>query len=127
MDKLVECFPTWKPRFCTKKIFESNNRKECYKAFRNSSSGFVKRPKVRDYILKRDGYGCKICGSKTNLQIDHIKSVYIVSMLFFWREIKDYNYLNCEENLQTLCGKCNAAKQPNEVRNGKEILLAETK
>lgn len=76
-----------------------NKGEKAYKQYlRNEASNYIKRPMVREFILKRDGYKCIYCGSTENLQIDHIKSVYSGGE-------------NKIENLQTLCKSCNTRKQ----------------
>ncbi len=59
--------------------------------------------KLREFIKKRDNYTCCQCGNSTHvepnllLEIDHIKPV-------------SKGGLTTEENLQTLCWKCNRTK-----------------
>lgn len=59
--------------------------------------------KFRTYIKERDHYTCKICGASTKeqdlllLEVDHIVPV-------------SKGGLSTEENLQTLCWKCNRTK-----------------
>lgn len=74
-----------------------------------TASAFVKEQrtlmtkKLREFIKKRDNYTCCQCGNSTHvepnllLEIDHIKPV-------------SKGGLTTEENLQTLCWKCNRAK-----------------
>lgn len=52
---------------------------------------------TRQYVLARDGYRCKMCGSNYNLEIDHI---YPFSL----------GGGNEESNLQVLCKSCNLSK-----------------
>ena len=52
---------------------------------------------IRDKVLKKYGYECIKCGSKENLEIDHIKA---------YSNGGD----NKECNLQVLCKKCNLRK-----------------
>ena len=58
---------------------------------------------LREKIKRRDGYACKKCGISVKqephllLEIDHIIPL-------------SRNGLTTEENLQTLCWKCNRAK-----------------
>jgi superfamily II DNA or RNA helicase len=53
----------------------------------------------KDRIKRRDGYLCLCCGeySKRKLQVDHINPSY-------------YKMDNSDDNLQTLCNKCNGLK-----------------
>lgn len=73
--------------------------KKEYKKRLNKARYYISKKEVRNYIFERDGYKCLKCGSKENLQIDHIISVY-------------KNGKNELENLQTLCKKCNCSKNP---------------
>jgi 5-methylcytosine-specific restriction endonuclease McrA len=100
-------FPKWNPQKKTLRDMESLNFKIRLKALRNSSSGFIKRVDVREYIFERDGKQCAICHSKDNLQIDHIKSVYSCARGFTPIEL-----LNTAGNFQILCKSCNTRKQP---------------
>lgn len=81
--------------------------KSLKKYLRNSSSGYIHKKAVRDYVFSRDGYKCAICGSSQNLQIDHIISVYRATK----KTIFDINHIN---NLRPLCMPCNARRSPNE-------------
>ena len=59
--------------------------------------------KMREFIKKRDNYTCRICGNSTHvepnllLEIDHIIPV-------------SKGGRTVEDNLQTLCWKCNRSK-----------------
>jgi len=55
-------------------------------------------PKVKAYVALRDAYGCRNCGSKANLTIDHIIP-----------EMQGGG--NDADNLQLLCRSCNARKR----------------
>ena len=55
------------------------------------------REKIRKTIIKRDGKKCKICGSRRQLEIDHINPI----------AMGGTNDLN---NLQVLCRHCNRSK-----------------
>lgn len=59
---------------------------------------------LRHVILERDGWKCRCCGERRRLEIDHIKPVRLAPELSF-----------DPRNLQTLCGKCHAAKTRVEV------------
>ena len=53
------------------------------------------RERVQRQVFERDNYACQICGSRGNLQVDHIQS---------WAEYVElrFNLDNC----RTLCAKC---------------------
>lgn len=78
-----------------------------YKALRNSSGGFIARTDVREAILRKSEGKCQLCPATENLQVDHIVSVWRAAHGEFPIE-----KLNTYENLQMLCGSCNAAKLP---------------
>ncbi len=99
-------FPTWKPQIRTASKFEASDFKIRYKALRNSSSGFIKRKDVRDYIFQKYNGKCYLCGSTDDLQVDHIISVYLYALNKY-----PYKGLNQEENLAAICRKCNCKKQ----------------
>jgi len=103
----VDYFPQWRPKRLTSFLFVFGDERLKYKTIRSSSSSFTQRKDVRDFIFKRDNYQCVLCGSKENLQLDHIHSIYQVANNLYPIEL-----LNTEENLRTLCKKCNAGKTP---------------
>lgn len=74
-------------------------RKDTYQRRRSRASNFTKNILLRLFIFNRDGNKCIVCGSKENLTIDHITSVYRGGT-------NDY------DNLQTLCINCNSRKAP---------------
>lgn len=79
------------------------------KKYRVSSSGYIKKKFIREYIFKKYDNKCFFCNSKLELQIDHIKSVswcYENKMLF------ECNHI---DNLRLLCSKCNIKKS---TKNG---------
>ena len=102
-------FPKWMPNSRTRRRFESADRQQRLRALRSSSSSFISRKDVREYIFKRDGYKCSVCGSDHNLTIDHIRSVYRAS-----KNTDEIATLNDESNLRTLCKTCNSSKRPEE-------------
>ena len=86
---------------------KAKGKNNFYKYIRGTSSNFIKRNDVRNYVLNKSNHKCLMCGSQINLQIDHIISVY--------RIIKDsipIEEVNHVDNLQVLCRKCNASKLP---------------
>ena len=105
-SKRIDYFPLWRPPFKTEEKFYNKN-KLAYKALRYSSSGFIAKPQVRDFIFKKYTNKCVFCGSKDNLQIDHIISVY---KAFLNKDL--IGQLNTQQNLQLLCTSCNAGKLP---------------
>lgn len=55
------------------------------------------KPEVRAIVFARDGHACIACGSTRNLEVDHIVP-------------RSRGGDHVLENLQTLCGPCNASK-----------------
>lgn len=104
---MEDVFPIWKPRRATRKAFEDFDFRQRYKALRNSSSAFIKRRDVRDFIMRKYGGKCYLCGNTEKLQIDHIISVYQCA---YNKNLIDK--LNAEKNLALICLKCNSSKQP---------------
>lgn len=102
-----EDFPTWNMQRMTRCKFGHSDFRTRYKAIRNSSSAFIKRPDVRRFIFNKNNNQCVLCGSFEHLQIDHIISVYRTACYEF-----DIEKLNTKENLQTVCSSCNARKAP---------------
>ena len=76
-----------------------------YKNFRISSTAYVNRKFVRDYVLKKYHNKCKKCNNINDLQIDHIYSVRTCY------DLELYVFCNSIDNLQVLCQKCNNIKQ----------------
>lgn len=100
-------FPKWRPMRATLKKMMSCDKSVRYRSARHSSDAFIKRKEVRSFIFDRDGHACQFCGSTCNLTIDHIISVYAFSVGKIPVE-----RLNDEDNLTTLCNRCNAGKEP---------------
>lgn len=70
--------------------------------FRNS----IEWNELRYECFKRSGGKCEACGSKTNLEVDHIKP----------RSL--YPHLELDlDNLQVLCQRCNKAKNNTDITN----------
>src|SRR3990167_6826386 len=68
------------------------------------------KKEIRDRVLLRDGK-CLCCGAIKKLQVDHIIPV---SMVIEFPRLEgtneEWEFLNSESNLQTLCGICNRFK-----------------
>lgn len=69
---------------------------DTYKAITRVERGKVSN-KMRFAVYKRDGYRCRKCGSKKNLEVDHIIPI-------------AKGGKTTMDNLQTLCHRCNQAK-----------------
>jgi 5-methylcytosine-specific restriction endonuclease McrA len=77
--------------------------------------------KWRHEVLERDDYKCTNCGSEDNLQIHHIKELYLII-----QEYKDkYNKLNVDDDIFynvdngiTLCRKCHINLHKQQKKNG---------
>ena len=74
-----------------KKVKKNLSKKELY----NQQLKHPLWAKKRLTILKRDEYKCRLCGSKHNLQVHHIK---------YSKDKKAWEYPNL--NLITLCEEC---------------------
>lgn len=72
-------------------------RKQAYQRRRRHARIDIRNPELRRAVFSRDGSACVKCGSKDNLVISHVISVYCVGE-------------TTENNLQTLCKPCNFAK-----------------
>ena len=96
---------TWNPDEITTLGMASNDKHVSFKAFRVSSSGYIKKKYVRQYVFIKYNNTCNYCESTKELQVDHIKSV---RYCFDNNIIDKCNTLN---NLQILCSKCNRSKQ----------------
>ena len=107
----IDYFPKWNPRPITWNKINSLDYKESIAALRNSSGGFIKNKYVKEAIYKKCAGKCVYCGSKDNLQIDHIVSLYLAVQNKFLLEI-----LNTKDNLQLLCCKCNSSKLPENIK-----------
>lgn len=112
----IEYFPEWNITRQLKKRIERQNKKERYKAIRNSSSGFIKKKEVQKAILEKCNYRCAQCGNFSDLQIDHIKSVHLFSQslptVVTSKDFELLKELNSYDNLQILCSSCNSGKLP---------------
>ena len=51
--------------------------------------------RLRRQVLRRDGWKCQCCGSRSNLEIHH-------------KEFRSQGGNDSEENLITLCGACHS-------------------
>lgn len=95
------------------KTFSAQEVQEIIAKLKDKENGFYRDPeiwqsiarvergkvtnKIRFMIYDRDGYRCRRCGSKSNLEIDHIFPIAKGGKTTL-------------DNLQTLCHYCNAAK-----------------
>ena len=52
--------------------------------------------RLRQQILRRDGWRCQACGTMSNLEVHH-------------REFRSHSGADSEENLITLCVACHAS------------------
>jgi 5-methylcytosine-specific restriction endonuclease McrA len=50
---------------------------------------------IRQQVLRRDGWRCQNCGSRSNLEVHH-------------KEFRSQGGDDSENNLITLCGRCHA-------------------
>jgi hypothetical protein len=85
---------------------KTKGEKHFKKYLRSCANNFIKRDEVRVFILNRDENKCVYCESESDLQIDHIISVYRV-----WNDDISLEKINHIDNLQTLCRSCNTRKE----------------
>lgn len=71
--------------------------KNTYKHKRKQASSYIAKPEVRKRIFDKHGKVCAACGSKKNIEIDHIIPV-------------AKGGSNKDENLRPLCKTCNGSK-----------------
>jgi len=93
------------------KTYYSKMRDKKY--YRNSSSAYIKKQEVRDFIFNRDNHTCLECKSKDNITVDHI-----ITVIYGFENHIDLFVINNIGNLQTLCGKCNSKKSSSELSKG---------
>ena len=94
----------WNPDEITICRLNSKDQNVSFRAFRISSTGYVNKKYVRQYVFDKYHNSCATCGSNKDLHIDHIKSVkscHTSGNLF------TCNHIN---NLQLLCSICNLKK-----------------
>ena len=53
--------------------------------------------KLREKVLRRDGWRCQFCGSMTNLEVHH-------------QQFRSHSGPDHEDNLITLCNSCHRAE-----------------
>lgn len=58
---------------------------------------FLSYESLRQQVLRRDGWRCQSCGTRSNLEVHH-------------REFRSHSGADSEENLITLCSACHAAE-----------------
>jgi 5-methylcytosine-specific restriction endonuclease McrA len=76
------------------------------KYLRNTSSSYIKKPAVRDYVFKKYKNSCCSCGSRENLHIDHINPVFNAT-------VENICTINSIDNLRLLCKSCNSRRGVN--------------
>jgi 5-methylcytosine-specific restriction endonuclease McrA len=64
----------------------------------------VSYERLRQQVLRRDGWRCQSCGAMTNLEVHH-------------KEFRSHSGDDSEQNLLTLCAACHASAH----RRGNEI------
>jgi len=96
----------WNPHKETLRKIYKSNYKEAYKIFRNSSSGYISKPDVREYVFFNHGRLCSVCNDRLATEIDHVKSVYSCF------KDKEFEFCNSLENLKPICKYCNTSKKP---------------
>lgn len=101
-----ECFPIWTCQVPTMTRINSYDIKKRKKALRESSSSFIKRKDVREYIFIEKGEKCYLCGNVAT-QIDHKIPV----AAFAYDRKKDIKILNSYNNLFPICKHCNVSKK----------------
>ena len=67
------------------------------KQIRNKATAYTSKNNVRDWVLTTYGNACLSCGSKKNIELDHIMPI-------------SRGGKNKLSNLQPLCKKCNTSK-----------------
>jgi len=79
-------------------LSKAKNKGENYltRYLRGVASNFIKRQDVRSFIMNRDNFKCRFCGSTDNLTIDHIIPVVINGI-----------ESNHPDNFRVLCKSCN--------------------
>jgi 5-methylcytosine-specific restriction endonuclease McrA len=51
---------------------------------------------LRQFVLRRDGWRCQLCGTMSNLEVHH-------------KQFRSHSGHDAEENLLTLCNACHAS------------------
>src|SRR5437667_5855243 len=69
--------------------------------------------KLREQVLRRDGWRCQLCGSMTNLEVHH-------------KQFRSHSGGDRENNLMTLCFDCHAFTQAiyRDVSRKREFLIS---
>ncbi len=58
--------------------------------------------KLREQVLRRDGWRCQLCGSMTNLEVHH-------------KQFRSHSGEDDEQNLITLCFNCHSSAHGQDV------------
>jgi len=87
----------WLVSAIARALSDRRSRRESVPALSVASARVPIDPDVRWAIFQRDGYACTVCGSRSDLTIDHVHPVSLGGS-------------NDLSNLRTLCRSCNSAK-----------------
>ena len=74
-----------------------NDKENVKKRIRNKANSYISKYNVRDWVFTTYGKACISCGSKEDIEIDHIVSI-------------ARGGKNVLSNLQPLCKSCNVSK-----------------
>jgi uncharacterized Zn-finger protein len=102
--------------YCSSECFKKykTKEKETYKEISHYLRSTNKYERWKEYILDRDNRQCTICGSKENLQVHHIYSLYNIcnDNNFSIDDILNSKEFNDTNNGQTVCIKCHHKIHP---------------
>ena len=96
----------YKPQLLAFEHARTLRGKQLRKYLRNTSSGYISKPEVKNYILNKYNNRCCFCGNPFNLQIDHIIPVYHATL-------DNIFMINSIDNLRLLCISCNTGRAVN--------------
>lgn len=75
-----------------------NDKETIRKRIRNKANNYISKPNVREWVFTAYGEVCISCGSKEDIQLDHVISIAKCGK-------------NTLSNLQPLCKSCNVSKR----------------